>query len=653
MIQAMRQLALDFLYNELGGTGNEEDWYRDLRQNNMGALFPYLVEKARDSMSGNYYVLYPDPNDTQVAILEQRVLRDEDKPKLPFVQSTGSQSPALGPVIKRSFLKAKGAGPSEKILISTLKAFEELGKQDEVEAQPWSIYFAYACQLLSRPIVRFNGKAHEGKQALLRAVELLDESKTTFLSILDSAGRLPGERQDYRNYLQDILATEKYSTGSIVPLTNQVDALTGESTTVYPNSLAGAGLNLTNVDRIGTFSNLDESNAWKKFSLGVANADLLYTFSFHMRSDFVSRVAGEQALVLPHLSFKQEKRLKFVKRFKDYLSNLQANASAQEKRLLRYYQDSPDAVANITIIWADFGQKLENVTGIVSDILPSRLSSISDHITGLKNTSSPVFPTYIIEEAEPDLAFNSLGTLLKRPGGLKTKKANESAQLFEFKRDLAARVYHGRQIALGRFWDEVLDVAYAYLMDIAETGNSYGLITEGESKKGRYLTLAGWTKHLAKYLYFLKQLEVYPSMNNWHYQPKQEMLQRFFSDSQATAGLDTTEKVYAFLLGVLFGKVMEVQAARGVNVGANALTWLKRLNLTGADLPGLYIKVREKLLVYETESRGEVRAIVEELGLLGAQIGAPKLSKTDTCYYLLLGQSLTYTLIPPKKEKVA
>ena len=139
-------------------------------------------------------------------------------------------------------------------------------------------------------------------------------------------------------------------------------------------------------------------------------------------------------------------------------------------------------------------------------------------------------------------------------------------------------------------------------------------------------------------------------MSDWTYEPKQKRLKTFFSDAERTAGLDNKNKVYAFLLGVLFGKVMEVQGARGVNVGANALTWLKRLNITGEDLPQLYNKVREKLLTYETESREEVSAIVEELGNLGLQIGVPDLNKTDACYYLLLGQSITKVLIPPKSR---
>ena len=650
MIQDMRQLALDFLYNELDGQGDAEAWYRSMRENEMGKLFPYLIEAARDSMAENYYVLYPDPNDESVAVMEQRVFKDGDGPKIPFVQSTGSQSPALGPIIKRSYVKAKGGGPSDKILDSTLASFAETGMQDE----PWSDYFDYAQQVLSRPVLyaKFDETVHEGKPALHSAIEIIPETKTAFLSVLDRDDRLPGERPDYRVYLQGALAAEKYSTGKYPPIASQEDALTGEKTTVYPNSLAGAGLNLTNMDRIGAFSDLDDDNAWKRFSLSAANADLLFTFSFHMRGDFVGRVAGELALILPHLSIDQEQRQRFIADFKRYVDDIKSDSqlSNKERSLLRHIRNYPEAVLNITLLWANFGQKLENVTGIVTDVLPTRLSEISNVIEEVTRLETHVFPSETVETAEPDIAFNSLGALLHRPGGKKNKKSNESAKLFELKRDMAARTYHRQPVPIARFWDEISVTARAYLMDIAESGNTYGLLNEGSGKKGAYLTLAGWTKHLAQYIYFLRRLEVYPTMNDWHYEPEREELKPFFANTKDTAGLDTPEKVYAFLLGALFGKVMEVQGARGVNVGANALTWLKRLNMEGRDLPALYNKVREKLLTYNTESSAGVRAVIEELGRLGMQIGTPALNKTDASYYLLLGQSQTKTLIRSKPQ---
>lgn len=133
------------------------------------------------------------------------------------------------------------------------------------------------------------------------------------------------------------------------------------------------------------------------------------------------------------------------------------------------------------------------------------------------------------------------------------------------------------------------------------------------------------------------------------YRPTCDRLKPYFSDETA---IDDKAKAYAFMLGILYGKVMQVQAARGVNVGANALTWLKRLTLRGSDLPELYIKVREKLLAYEMERSSELREVVYELGELGTKTSSlANLSDTDTCYFLLLGQSLAIKILPTKEKQ--
>ena len=138
-------------------------------------------------------------------------------------------------------------------------------------------------------------------------------------------------------------------------------------------------------------------------------------------------------------------------------------------------------------------------------------------------------------------------------------------------------------------------------------------------------------------------------MENKFYEPKMEKLKPYFGPK---SGIDSPQKAYAFLLGVLYGKVLQVQGAKGVNVGANALTWLKRLTLKGKDLPALYVKTREKLLAYETEKSKEVRALIKEIGRLGVQLGDNiELDEIPTNYYLLLGQSLSTTILSKKEEK--
>jgi CRISPR-associated protein Csh1 len=651
----MSRIALDHLREELiddmGSKSDPWEWYLRLREERPELLFPYLIEAPRGSLSPNYYVLRADA-DEEVAVLEQRERKDGDELRLPFVQSTGSQSGALGPVIKRTYATGKGPGPSPKINETTRKDFRKIADAGE----PWSGYFEHVSSVISRPKLRFRENLIKGNGAgaLGLAVREINERQTCLLSVLDPEGRLPGEVDEYLAYLQHVLAAEKYSTGRLQPIEDGICALSGFHGTVYPNALAGAGLNLSNVDRLGVFPNLDDEAAWKKFALSAEVADLLYVFSYHLRDRFVARVAGERALLVPYTKSDADKRLRFLRFAENYYVNKVQSGKplVEEERMLQHYAQQ-DTITSITILWADFGQKLENVRGIVTDVLPSRLRAISEVANEVRRDRSAPFPELDYDDSlQPDVAFNYLGSLLKRPGGKRTEKANAGSRLFDLRRDIAAAAYHKRPVPEARFWEEVREISEAYLLDGLERG-TYGMIHEGRNKKGEtYLTMAGWVRHLCRFVYFLRRLGVYPNMEDWRYEPRNEQLREFFDDGDGRTGLDQEEKVFAFLLGALFGRLMWEQYTRGVNVGANALPWLKRFTLAGKDLPDLFVKVRGKLLTYGTEYDPNVRVVIEELGHLGITLGTNiNLSQTETGYFLLLGQSLNPILMPSKAKQ--
>jgi CRISPR-associated protein Csh1 len=665
VLDAMSRIALDHLREELpDDTGDKSkpwEWYLRVREERPELLLPYLVEAPRGSLSPNYYVLRADP-DAEVAVLEQReFVRGRDDLRLPFVQSTGSQSGALGPVIKRTYARDKGPGPSQKINETTRKDFRKIAAAGD----PWSGYFEHVSSVISRPKLRFRETLIEGDRtgALGLAVREINERQTCLLSVLDPEGRLPGEVDDYLAYLRQVLATEKYSTGKLEPIEDGVCALSGLGGTVYPNALAGAGLNISNVDRLGVFPGLDDADAWKKFALSAEIADLLFVYSFHVRDRFLARVAGERALLIPYTDPRDpDKRLHFVKSTRErYVPQVRTGESVirEEDKLERMAQEE-DTVTSITILWADFGQKLDNVRGMVTDVLPSRLRAISEVVREVNVDRGVPFPELEYEgQLRLDVAFNYLGQLLRRPGGKRTEKANKGPRLFDLKRDVAAAVYHGRRVPEERLREEVREISEAYLLDALERRDSYGLFNEGRSKKGEtYLTMAGWARHLCRFMFFLRKLEVYPRMEDWRYAPRTERLRKsfgdLFEDANGRTGIDRPDKAYAFLLGALFGKLIQVQGARGVNVGANALPWLKRFTLTGKDLPELYVRIREKLLTYGTESSAAVRDVEEELGHLGAVLGTDiKLNQTETGYFLLLGQSLSRTFMPSEGRSSA
>lgn len=655
MLEAMSQLALDFLREQLKADKDRDpwEWYIGVREEQPGLLFEYIVEATWNSTSPNFYVLRDSHTEDGKAVLEQRELTDGTSSKLPFVKSVGPNAGPIGPVIKRTYTPDKGAGPSKNTNHKAIKNFLENSQSGEV----WSDYFKQCLNTLNQRRIEFQGKTidlRDHETVLDFAVENIPERQTALLTILDGKERLPGEVPEYITYLNTVLAEKKYSTKRVLPREEAACSLTDLHVTVYPNALIGAGLDISNTKRVGVFPGLDDQEAWKKFPLSAASADLLYIFSFHVRERFMGQVAGERALLLPYTTLTSpEQRLKFMQRSRDdYVPNVgNSDILARQEKKLERLANEEGVVTSITILWADFGQKLENVRGIVTDVLPSRLKEMSVASKNLHRDSSAPFPEYPID-TDLDIAFNQLGQLLKRPGGKRTEKANSGARLFDLRRDIAANAYHGRNIPTERFWEEIRVISEAYLIDALKSG-SFGLIYEGQGKNGKsnYLTMAGWVRHVCKFIYFLRRLEVYPKMDAWRYEPHNERLTEFFVDSDGRTGIDSPEKAYAFLLGALFGKLIQVQARRGVNVGSNALTWLRRLTLSGRDLPELYVRVREKLLTYGTESSANVREVIEELGYLGRTLGMDiRLNQTEAGYFLLLGQSLNRTIMP-KTEK--
>jgi CRISPR-associated protein Csh1 len=288
------------------------------------------------------------------------------------------------------------------------------------------------------------------------------------------------------------------------------------------------------------------------------------------------------------------------------------------------------------------------VTGMITNVPPTRLVQLSKVNDESRDWKHPLFPEIRNFHDKkinlrPDLSLMALRTLFHRPGGKKAKDVNASMKLRQLKRGIAASVYYKTEVPTARFWEEVITTARWYWLNAIENGSAYGLLNEGKKKTGEpYLTAAGWLRHLCWWLYYFKRLEVMKMEGNF-YEPQMEKLKPYFG---LESGVNSPQKAYAFLLGVLYGKVLQVQGARGVNVGANALTWLKRLTLKGRDLPNLYIKTREKLLVYETEKSKDVRELITEIGNLGWRLGDNiELDEIPTNYYLLLGQSLTTTIL--------
>ncbi|MBA7558222.1 hypothetical protein ES705_51017 [subsurface metagenome] len=114
-------------------------------------------------------------------------------------------------------------------------------------------------------------------------------------------------------------------------------------------------------------------------------------------------------------------------------------------------------------------------------------------------------------------------------------------------------------------------------------------------------------------------------------------------------GLDTKEKLYTFLVGLLFGKLVSFQIKRQVSI--NALRWLKGLQIGPQDLMDIFMNTRSKFDDYSTPKSAwseEMKGVAEAIGALGADISEWNISRKEIPYYLCLGHSLSSYYLPSK-----
>ena len=185
--------------------------------------------------------LRADPDSSDAAILEVHEFKPGDAEKLPFNQPSGSQSAALGPLIKRTPpAKGKEAGSERENSGDDSGRFEEIAD----EKQPWSGYFREAHECFQAKNEAWDSEVtHEAEGSLRRDQRRLEEKRTVLLAFQDAAGRLPGSINVYVDYLQNVLARTKYATGpELDRLRTVLCALCGQaSMTVFPNAPARRG----------------------------------------------------------------------------------------------------------------------------------------------------------------------------------------------------------------------------------------------------------------------------------------------------------------------------------------------------------------------------------------------------------------------------
>ena len=423
---------------------------------------------------------------------------------------------------------------------------------------------------------------------------------------------------------------------------------------LFPNVLSrdGVGINIGNVDKFGFFPGITRRNAGKAFPICAPCAEALYAAKFHVFPKLKQTISGHQALIIPHLleSGDRGEDLDIVTSELKRLMRDVGGAERTESGILKDLSENK-GVSTVTFIIGDVGgQSVENIRKVIPDVLPSRLSDISRAIEDVNKVNDGYSLNHPWKKSKyPPLNGNLriIRDVLGSPkysqqkggGGRKPFKSSSVDTLNLLSAIFLKRTYPLKDI-LSEFSSKL---SYDFLGALS-----------GEDKNQPIYSIWNNIANMVYLLLFLDRLEVIRmnSSKNFvnKYLERHEGLKPLNSFLSTEAkGLDTEEKQYAFLVGLLFGKLISFQQRRGV--ATSGLKWLKGLQLSPQDLKEIFVKTRGKLDDYSTPRNAwsdEMRGVVEAIGALGANIGDWNISRKEIPYCLCLGQSLSGYYLPGK-----
>jgi CRISPR-associated protein Csh1 len=608
MLRAMVQLAPREVT-----TGDVAPSVQELRKL---AEFPAVGERA--------YVIEQAPSGALVAKAIE--VGDRTRYGFPFRRPSGPRSPQLGPVLKRTLDPKKGVGPNATTVAATLSHFETIAASNAPVA---TIY-------RSALDVAGPGDIAEKTARVIEALTSIPEKKTVYVSL----GEPPGNDPHYAAHLLDVISSELYGIEDGAP--EGVCPVCGRTARLGASALKGAKVNFLNMDNHGVFPGLDIERAADRFAMCAACAGSMASTYINLKSELRVIIAGAPALVLPYIVAPAAGGDAAISAWDVIVKARAGKATDAAEGDLLFYLAEESSLASFHVLWATAGDSLDDVTGFITDVPCTRLGEISGQNKIANAWSGGVLPVRRVRAL--DLRLSLVGVVLEHPGGKRTERRN-GVRLGALRKQIARAVYLRERLDQLPLASELRDIIADHLVDPSTDDRfvAYNLTHEPPppKKPGAEIRLnaASWIRHAALLLHYLRHLEVLPPMTMAErYTPRSERLQKLLAPP---SGVDTDAKMFAFFVGVLFGWLLVVQGAKGVNVRSNALTWLRRATLTGSDLPGLYVRIREKFAEYETERWSVVREVVHDTSDLGRRLGTDiPLDADTTMYFLFLGQAL-------------
>lgn len=426
---------------------------------------------------------------------------------------------------------------------------------------------------------------------------------------------------------------------------------------LFPNVLSrdGVGINIANVDKPGFFPGVETENAGKAFPICAPCAEALYVAKFHVFKELIQNISGHQALIIPHLVESEDTKegLEIIASALKLLKSDVRGAKDTERIITKELSENK-SIATVTFIFGEVaGQSVQNIRKVIPSVLPSRLSQISKTIDNINEINDDYIDEHPWKSKYPPLngTLKLIKNVLGNPkysdrkstGGRKPFTSSSVDTL-----DLLSAIFLKRKYPLKDLLAEFSSkLSYDFLGAFSD-----------EDKNMPIYSIQNNIRDMVYLLSFLEKLEVIKMNQGDNFVSKylegHEGLKPLndFLGTEAK-GLDTKEKQYAFMVGLLFGKLVSFQIARGVS--ANALKWLRGLQLNQQDLMDIFVKTRGKLDDYSTPKSAwsdEMKGVSEAIAALGADISSWDISRKEIPYYLCLGQSLSGYYLPSKSNTI-
>lgn len=650
MIEAIREIGILKMI---------DTFREDFDATALTSINSFLEQRKKAIAHGTYGKLqFETINEDKIGIFElnrgkvsfdTEVLEIADSWKYLFLK-TASQGKYATPTWKENVAKEKKGDIGKKIT----KTIEEFKRKSESTHVSW---ISDVMKIFTATDVEIGELTSDGKLQKKSFLDTIVWAKSKGIRIFSV--KIEGKYcAEIPELLNEALLTKReamYQT-NMAQSTNLPEkcSLCNDNTILYPNVLSGVGLNIGNVDKPGFFPGVDSKNSTKAFPICEPCAEALYAAKFHVIPSLFQNISGHQTLIIPSLIETENKSegLDIITSALKIVKKSVSGAEKTEKNLLIDLADNK-AIANLTFIMGDVrGQSVENIHKVIPSVLPSRLSEISRAIDCV-NRIHDKYPEGHPWKSKKFMPLNGELSIVKwvlgNPKYAKQKTGMgrkpfvaSSVDTLDLVTAIFLKNQYSHKSLLAEFSAKL---SYDYLGALSNE-NHYAPINVIQNDIANMM-------HLQLFLHELEVIKMNPGQNYvGKYLEQHEGLKSLneFLNSEAR-GLDTKEKQYAFLAGLLFGKLVRIQLARGVST--NALKWLKGLQLSPDEIKEIFQKTRSKLDDYSTPKNAwsdEMRGVAEAVAALGASITNWEISRKEIPYYLCLGQSLSDYYLPSKSS---